>query len=57
LSVRAGEDAVTVGKQELLNEAGVHRLTELRRAHGLTQRQVPDGMGVIKAASPRSNKA
>lgn len=43
-----GEDVVQAGKQELLAEVVGHRLATLRRARGLTQRQVADAMGVTK---------
>lgn len=43
-----GEDAVAAGKQELLNELIGHRLAEVRRSRGLTQRDVADRMGVTK---------
>ncbi len=43
-----GEQAVEVGKQELLATIVGHRLAEVRRARGLTQQQVADRMGVTK---------
>jgi DNA-binding XRE family transcriptional regulator len=43
-----GEEAVREGKEELLAETVGRRLAELRRARGLTQQDVADGMGVTK---------
>jgi DNA-binding XRE family transcriptional regulator len=43
-----GEHAVETGKQELLAEVLGHRLAQLRSAHGLTQQQVADRMGITK---------
>jgi DNA-binding XRE family transcriptional regulator len=43
-----GEDAVEAGKREMLAEVIGHRLAEVRRARGLTRRQVADRMGVTK---------
>ncbi|WP_232668182.1 helix-turn-helix domain-containing protein [Pseudonocardia sp. TRM90224] len=43
-----GEEAVEVGKGEVLAEVVGHRLAELRRARGLTQLQVAERMGVSK---------
>jgi len=43
-----GEEAVRVGKEELLAEVTGRRLAELRRARGLTQQEVADRMGVTK---------
>jgi DNA-binding XRE family transcriptional regulator len=43
-----GEEAVEVGKQELLAEIVGHRLAEIRRARGLTQQQVAERMGITK---------
>jgi transcriptional regulator with XRE-family HTH domain len=43
-----GEEAVEAGKQELLAVAMGHRLAEIRRARGLTQQQVAEGMGITK---------
>jgi DNA-binding XRE family transcriptional regulator len=43
-----GEEAVAAGKQELLASVVGHRLADVRRARGLTQRQVADRMGVTK---------
>ncbi len=43
-----GEAAVEAGKRELLAEVIGHRLAEVRRARGMTQRQVADTMGVTK---------
>ncbi|MEV4710020.1 helix-turn-helix transcriptional regulator [Micromonospora sp. NPDC049374] len=43
-----GEEAVEVGKQELLATVIGHRLAEIRRARGLTQQQVAERMGVTK---------
>jgi DNA-binding XRE family transcriptional regulator len=43
-----GEAALAAGKAELLAEAVGHRLAELRKARGLTQRQVAEQMGVTK---------
>ncbi|WP_322763335.1 helix-turn-helix transcriptional regulator [Frankia sp. Cr2] len=43
-----GEAAVAAGRQELLTVALGHRLAEVRRARGLTQRQVAERMGVTK---------
>jgi transcriptional regulator with XRE-family HTH domain len=43
-----GEDAVDAGKRQMLAEVLGHRLAEVRRARGLTQRQVADRMGVTK---------
>jgi hypothetical protein len=40
-----GEDAVEAGKRGMLAEVLGHRLAEVRRARGLTQRQVADRMG------------
>jgi transcriptional regulator with XRE-family HTH domain len=40
--------AVEAGRQELLAEVVGHRLAEVRRARGLTQQQVAEGMGVTK---------
>jgi hypothetical protein len=37
-----GEDAVEAGKRDMLAEVIGHRLAEVRRARGLTQRQVGD---------------
>ena len=43
-----GEEAVEAGKQELLATVIGHRLGEIRRLRGLTQRQVAERMGVTK---------
>jgi DNA-binding XRE family transcriptional regulator len=43
-----GEQAVQAGKQELLATVVGHRLAEVRRARGLTQRQVAERMGITK---------
>jgi ribosome-binding protein aMBF1 (putative translation factor) len=43
-----GEDAVRVGKEELLATVVGHRLAEARRRRGLTQQQVADRMGITK---------
>ncbi|MBP2330243.1 DNA-binding XRE family transcriptional regulator [Kibdelosporangium banguiense] len=43
-----GEEAVAVGKQELLAEVLGNRLAEIRHARGLTQQVVADRMGVTK---------
>jgi DNA-binding XRE family transcriptional regulator len=43
-----GEQAVQAGKQELLATVVGQRLAEVRRARGLTQRQVADRMGITK---------
>lgn len=43
-----GEDAVRAGKEELLAPVRGHRLAEIRRGRGLTQRDVADRMGVSK---------
>jgi DNA-binding XRE family transcriptional regulator len=43
-----GENAVRAGKEELLAPARGHRLAEIRRGRGLTQRDVADRMGVSK---------
>lgn len=43
-----GEEAVQAGKEELLAETTGRRLSELRRARGLTQQEVADRMGVTK---------
>ncbi|WP_433576732.1 helix-turn-helix domain-containing protein [Nocardia brasiliensis] len=43
-----GEDAVAVGKEELLAEMIGHRLAEIRRSRGLTQQQIAARMGVTK---------
>ncbi|GAA0416041.1 transcriptional regulator [Acrocarpospora corrugata] len=43
-----GEEAVRVGKNELLAEVQGHRLAEIRRRRGLTQQQVAERMGVTK---------
>jgi DNA-binding XRE family transcriptional regulator len=43
-----GEEAVEAGKRQLLAEVVGHRLAEVRRARGMTQQQVADGMGVSK---------
>ncbi|MFF5077214.1 helix-turn-helix domain-containing protein [Actinoplanes sp. NPDC000266] len=43
-----GEEAFEQGKQELLATVVGHRLAEVRRARGLTQQQVAQGMGVTK---------
>ena len=43
-----GEHVVEAGKQELLATVVGHRLAEIRRTRGLTQRQIADRMGVTK---------
>ncbi len=43
-----GEAAVDAGKRQMLAEVVGHRLAEIRRARGLTQRQVADRMQVTK---------
>ena len=43
-----GEHAVDAAKEELSAEMIGHRLAEVRKARGLTQRQVADRMGVTK---------
>jgi DNA-binding XRE family transcriptional regulator len=43
-----GEDALQVGKQELLASVIGHRLAEVRRSRGMTQQEVADRMGVTK---------
>ena len=43
-----GEEAIETGKQELLAEVLGHRLSEVRRARGLTQQQVAERMGITK---------
>jgi DNA-binding XRE family transcriptional regulator len=43
-----GEEAFEAGKRELLAQVVGHRLAEVRRARGLTQRQVAERMGVTK---------
>lgn len=43
-----GEAAVEAGKRELLAEVIGHRLAEVRRARGMTQKQIADKMGVTK---------
>ena len=43
-----GEDAVEAGKQELLAAVVGHRLAEIRRSRGLTQRDIAERMGVTK---------
>ncbi|MEU0687216.1 helix-turn-helix domain-containing protein [Streptomyces uncialis] len=43
-----GEEVVREGREELLAEVTGRRLAELRRARGLTQRDVADRMGVTK---------
>ncbi|WP_225725397.1 MULTISPECIES: helix-turn-helix domain-containing protein [unclassified Nocardia] len=43
-----GEDAVAVGREELLAEIIGQRLAEIRLSRGLTQQQIADRMGVTK---------
>jgi DNA-binding XRE family transcriptional regulator len=43
-----GEEAVAVGKQELLASVLGQRLAEVRRARGFTQQQVADRMEITK---------
>lgn len=43
-----GEQAVSVGRDELLAQVQGHRLAEIRRNRDLTQQQVADRMGVTK---------
>jgi DNA-binding XRE family transcriptional regulator len=43
-----GEQAVEVGKQELIATVMGQRLAEARRRRGLTQQQVAERMGVTK---------
>jgi len=43
-----GEASVEAGKREMRAEVIGHRLAEIRRSRGLTQRQVADRMGVTK---------
>jgi DNA-binding XRE family transcriptional regulator len=43
-----GEQAVEIGKQELLATVVGHRLAEVRRVRGLTQQQVAERMKVTK---------
>jgi ribosome-binding protein aMBF1 (putative translation factor) len=48
-----GEEAVEVGKQELLAVSIGHQLAEARRVRGLTQQQVAERMGVTKGRVSR----
>ncbi|MFI6734342.1 helix-turn-helix domain-containing protein [Nonomuraea sp. NPDC050451] len=48
VSRAGGEEAVEAGKQELLAEVQGHRLAEIRRSRGLTQRDLAERMGVTK---------
>jgi DNA-binding XRE family transcriptional regulator len=43
-----GQEAVEAGKQELLATVVGHRLAEIRRSRGLTQRDIAERMGVTK---------
>ncbi|MFC4014455.1 helix-turn-helix domain-containing protein [Nonomuraea purpurea] len=43
-----GEEAVEAGKQELLAKVQGHRLAEIRRGRGLTQKDIAQRMGVTK---------
>ncbi|WP_405134713.1 helix-turn-helix domain-containing protein [Nocardia sp. NBC_01388] len=43
-----GEEAVAVGREELLAEMIGHRLAEIRLSRGLTQLQIAERMGVTK---------
>jgi DNA-binding XRE family transcriptional regulator len=43
-----GEEAVRVGKDELLAPVRGRRLAEIRRSRGFTQQDVADRMGVTK---------
>lgn len=43
-----GEDAVAVGKDELLATVRGQRLAEIRRTRELTQQEIADRMGVSK---------
>jgi DNA-binding XRE family transcriptional regulator len=43
-----GEEAVRVGKEELLAPVRGRRLAEIRRSRGFTQQDVADRMGVTK---------
>jgi DNA-binding XRE family transcriptional regulator len=43
-----GDEAFEAGKRELLAQIVGQRLAEVRRARGLTQRQVAERMGVTK---------
>ena len=43
-----GEEAVALGKEELLAEVVGRRLAEIRRSRGLSQQQVAERMGVTK---------
>ncbi|MEV6770843.1 helix-turn-helix transcriptional regulator [Nocardia sp. NPDC051030] len=43
-----GEEAVAIGKHELLAEIIGHRLAEIRKSRGLTQQQLAERMGVTK---------
>jgi DNA-binding XRE family transcriptional regulator len=43
-----GEQAVEEGKQQLFATVLGHRLAEVRRSRGLSQKQVADRMGVTK---------
>ncbi|WP_327589075.1 helix-turn-helix domain-containing protein [Nonomuraea sp. NBC_00507] len=48
VSRAGGEEAVEAGKQELLAKVRGHRLAEIRRSQGLTQRDLTERMGVTK---------
>ncbi|MGP3917420.1 helix-turn-helix domain-containing protein [Nonomuraea sp. 10N515B] len=48
VSRAGGEEAVEAGKQELLAQVRGHRLAEIRRSRGLTQRDLAERMGVTK---------
>jgi DNA-binding XRE family transcriptional regulator len=43
-----GEESVAAGKRAFLAEVQGHRLAEIRRGRGLTQRDVAERMGVSK---------
>lgn len=43
---RIGEDEVEQGKARVLAQVRAHRLAEMRKRRGLTQRQVAQAMGV-----------
>ncbi|MBA0127799.1 helix-turn-helix transcriptional regulator [Haloechinothrix sp. YIM 98757] len=52
-----GAEAVVAGKDELLATVRGHRLTEIRRARGLTRQDVADRMGITKARGSRIEQA
>ncbi|WP_067695431.1 helix-turn-helix domain-containing protein [Nocardia jejuensis] len=43
-----GEEALAIGKKEILAEIIGHRLAEIRKSRGLTQSQLAERMGVTK---------